>query len=222
MGILNNISPLRCGFSAQGLRGFFFLSLSLRQYLNFPIPRHFKLYQIVPGIMNYIVEVFGKKFIEPPPFDLSKVYMDSTSTTPLIFILSPGSDPFASLNSFSEQKKKPITSISLGQGQGPAAVKVIRDGQKNGGWVVLQNCHLCLSWMPTLEKICEELSPDPAITHSEFRLWLTSYPSDQFPTSILQSGVKMTTEAPKGLKNNLIRSYLTDPLNKEDFFEGCN
>ena len=66
--------------------------------------------------MNYIIELFGKKFVEPPPFDLSKIYLDSTSVTPLIFILSPGSDPFASLNSFSEIKKKPIISISLGQG----------------------------------------------------------------------------------------------------------
>ena len=66
--------------------------------------------------MNYIIEQFGKKFIEPPPFDLGKVYGDSTTITPLIFILSPGSDPFASLNAFSEEKDKKITAISLGQG----------------------------------------------------------------------------------------------------------
>jgi dynein heavy chain len=33
-------------------------------------------------------------------------------------------------------------------------------------------------------------------------------PVDYFPTSVLQSGLKMTTEPPRGIKNNLSRSYM--------------
>lgn len=106
--------------------------------------------KLIPAVQNYVVSELGEKFISPPPFDLAKIYADSTSTSPLIFILSPGSDPFASLSSFASTKKKNIKPISLGQGQGPVAEKMIQEGQKTGDWVVLQNCHLAVTWMPIL------------------------------------------------------------------------
>lgn len=59
--------------------------------------------------------------------------------------------------------------------------------------------------MPTLDGIIEDI-----VYHKEsrFRLWLTAMPSDKFPVTILQNGIKATIEPPKGLKNNILRSYL--------------
>lgn len=101
-------------------------------------------------------------------------------------------------------------------GQAPVAVKMIEEGLAEGKWVFLANCHLMLSWMPALEKIIEGyIESNP---HPRFRLWLSSSPHPQFPITILQRGIKMTTEPPRGLRANMLKLY---NLVGQDQFERC-
>lgn len=92
---------------------------------------------------------------------------------------------------------------------------MINDNLTRGGWVLLMNCHLAVSWMPALEAICESIDDTK---HRDFRLWLTSMPTPAFPVSVLQNSVKMTLEPPSGLKQNVLGTYeaLTD-----EQFSGC-
>ena len=92
--------------------------------------------------------------------------------------------------------------ISLGQGQGVPALKALSNASQNGGWVILQNCHLGKSFMPTLEKKVEEINDSQEINEN-FRLFLTSMPCDYFPAAILQNSLKVTSEPPRGIKANL-------------------
>ena len=186
------------------------------------ILKAFRPDKVFLALTKYIMAELGEQFVSPPPFDITKSFEESNCLSPLIFILSPGADPMGSLLLFSEKMgfDEGFQSISLGQGQGPIAQRMIEEARDMGQWVCLQNCHLAASWMPTLEYIWEKL--DMFNTSPTFRLWLTSYPSDRFPVTLLQNGVKMTNEPPTGLQQNLIRSYNSEPMNDEKFYTGFN
>eukprot|EP00605_Chrysophyceae_sp_TOSAG23-4_P000859 GSChrysophyteH1.ASY1.ANO1.950.1 assembled CDS len=85
--------------------------------------------KITSAIRRYVGENIGAFFCASPPFDLEGSYNDSTCTTPLIFILSPGADPTDYL-------------VNLAEAKGKSGERAVDSAQKMGDWVCLQNCHL--------------------------------------------------------------------------------
>lgn len=179
------------------------------------IIKQFREEKLIFAIKHFIEHSFDKRFLESPPFSVANVFEDSLKVTPLIFILSPGANPVKFLRDFARERNIPFDNISLGQGQGEKAKDSINRGIKNGTWVCLENCHLARSWMPKLEEILEEVNDKEGEINEKYRLWLTSMPSDKFPASILQIGVKITNEPPKGIRASLKGTFLN--IKDEDF-----
>ena len=173
------------------------------------------------SVQRYIGDNLGQQFTEIPPLNIEEVYKDSNKSTPVIFILSTGADPTGMLQRFAVTKDRipgeRLHIISLGQGQGPIAEMRIRQATESGDWVCLQNCHLAKSWMVRMEQIVEGLQTDGDV-HDDFRLWLTSMPAGHFPVPVLQSGIKVTMEPPKGIRANILRSYADQP---PEFLDSC-
>ena len=168
--------------------------------------RCFRVDRIYVAITKYVIELMGEKFVSPPTLDFKKVLGQSTPTVPVIFVLSPGADPasdiFKLANAVGMGGPK-MKFMALGQGQGPVAQSMLEMGAQRGHWVMLQNCHLLPKWLKTLEKLLEQLK-NP---QEDFRLWMTTNPTPEFPIGILQRSLKVVTEPPNGMKLNMLASY---------------
>ncbi|ORC83399.1 dynein heavy chain [Trypanosoma theileri] len=186
--------------------------------------RCFRTDKIVPAVTEYVRSLLGAFFVEPPLYALEDVVdeLAHDPSVPLVLVLSPGADPNAELDRLAAQRGMGgrLMKLSLGQGQGAAARELIDEGVRKGNWVLLQNCHLYQDFMPELARIIENYSDSAAKTNlnDQYRLWLTSLPSETFPIAILQNGVKLVQEPPKGLKSNLLQSYLSNPVADAQFF----
>jgi len=129
---------------------------------------------------------------------------ESTPLEPILFIISPGSDPSTELSAFAESivGRQGFHELAMGGGQNEVALELIKNAAERGEWVCLKNLHLVTSWLPSLEKEIKQLKAD-----KKFRLWLTSEPHGKFPSILLQSSLKITYETPPGVKNNLSRTF---------------
>ncbi|VDK35198.1 unnamed protein product [Taenia asiatica] len=170
--------------------------------------------EFVTAVTAFVRIQLGHQFVETPSIDLPLVYADMDATTPLVFVLSAGSDPMAQLQRFARQMEysERIHSVSLGQGQGPTAEKLLAKAAESGDW----NCHLAASWMVRMEEIIKERSEASGTTDPNYRLFLSSMPTKAFPITVLQNSVKVTNEPPKGIRANLRRAL--NDLSHE-FFE---
>uniref|UniRef100_A0A3B3Z281 Dynein axonemal heavy chain 10 n=1 Tax=Poecilia mexicana TaxID=48701 RepID=A0A3B3Z281_9TELE len=145
-------------------------------------------------------------FRGPPVISYASIYEHSTASSPIVFILSPGSDPASDLMKLAESSGfggSKFKFLAMGQGQDKVALDLLDKAASRGQWLMLQNCHLLVKWLKELEKALERITkPNP-----NFRLWITTNPIQDFPIGILQNSLKVVTEPPNGLKLNMRATY---------------
>ena len=153
---------------------------------------------------------------------MDSAYLDSSPTTPLYFILSPGANVVADLDKlalvYGFERGVSYHNVSMGQGQDVYAMDRLEMAHRNGHWVILNNIHLMPNWLIQLEKKLDEFALEGS--HGKFRLFLTSDPSAGIPIGILNRCIKLTNEPPSGLKANLKRAFVSFPRDYFDEAEG--
>lgn len=156
---------------------------------------------------KYIAWSMGSRFAASVILNYDTLFYDSRPLTPLICFLSMGADPTPNILVLAKKQELKCQAISMGQGQEVHARKLISQCLENGGWVLLQNCHLGLAYMNELIAQIMELEKPDSVVHENFRIWITTEEHREFPISLLQQSVKFTNEPPSGIRAGLKRTY---------------
>uniref|UniRef100_A0A669P3A4 AAA+ ATPase domain-containing protein n=1 Tax=Phasianus colchicus TaxID=9054 RepID=A0A669P3A4_PHACC len=154
---------------------------------------------------NYIAESLGVKYAEGFILEMEAMWSESDCRTPLTCFLSVGSDPTENIERLAKSKNIPCRAISMGQGQEVHARRLLNQCMQDGGWLLLQNCHLGLVF---LNELMDTITTTESMSE-DFRTWITTEAHPEFPINFLQASIKFTNEPPQGVKASLKRTYST-------------
>ena len=82
--------------------------------------RCFRVDRIYRAITEFITKCMSEKYVTPPIISYEAIFEQSTPMSPIVFILSPGSDPASDLMKLAERIEfgnNKIKFLSMGQGQ---------------------------------------------------------------------------------------------------------
>lgn len=92
----------------------------LSQFQRLMLLRCFRVDRIYRAVMEYVTKIMGEKYVTPPIISFESVFDQSTPASPIVFILSPGSDPASDLMKLAERIEfgsNKLKFLSMGQGQ---------------------------------------------------------------------------------------------------------
>ncbi|KAJ8682461.1 hypothetical protein QAD02_018253 [Eretmocerus hayati] len=162
------------------------------------------------AIAAFIEEKLGPRYVEGRTVEFAKSFEETSPSTPIFFILSPGVNPLKDVEALGRNlgfttDAQNFHNVSLGQGQETVAEAAMEVASHKGHWVVLQNIHLVKKWLPNLEKKLEIAAEG---SHPDYRVFMSAEPASTpaghiIPEGILESSIKITNEPPTGMQANL-------------------
>lgn len=75
-------APLPNGYSSR-----------LSQFEVLLLLRCLRVDRVTVAITNFVISMLGERYVTPPVLDYGTIYRQSSETTPVVFVLSPGADP---------------------------------------------------------------------------------------------------------------------------------
>ena len=76
---------------------------SLNEFKKLMLLRCFRVDRIYLAVTQYVTKVMGEQFVTPPVISFESIWDQSTTLSPIVFILSPGSDPTTDLIKLAER-----------------------------------------------------------------------------------------------------------------------
>lgn len=159
--------------------------------------------RIIHQAKKYVAKSLGPRFAESALLSFEGMWGETRPDVPLCCFLSTGSDPTNQIEAVAKRNRITCRAISMGQGQEVHARTILSTCMSDGGWVLLQNCHLGLDFMHELNQLIHSME-NP---HPSFRLWVTTEVHPKFSISLLQNSLKFTNDPPQGIKAGLKRTY---------------
>ena len=92
----------------------------LTDFQRLMLLRCFRIDRIYRAVTEYVAKIMGEKYVMPPIISFESIFEQSTPLSPIVFILSPGSDPATDLMKLAERSgfgSNKLKYLSLGQGQ---------------------------------------------------------------------------------------------------------
>ena len=95
-------------------------SQGLSHFQQLLLLRCFRVDRVYRAITNFVTVRMGEQYVTPPVVNLENVLEQSTPSSPIVFILSPGADPAGDLGKLAELKGfggNRFKFLAMGQGQ---------------------------------------------------------------------------------------------------------